>query len=60
MRTEIKCGTSIVTGLVVYAPQWTDTTTPRTDSPVRFDWRHVPCWGSRNLTRAFQSVTFTN
>lgn len=35
-RATIRCGTSIITGLVVYDRQWTDDTTPRTDRPVRF------------------------
>ena len=37
MRTNVTCGTSIITGLVVYAPEWPDDTTPRTDAPVRFN-----------------------
>lgn len=35
-RATIRCGTSIITGLVVYDRQWTDDTTPRTDEPARF------------------------
>ena len=35
-RREVKCGGDIATGLAVYAPLWSDATTPRTDEPARF------------------------
>jgi len=33
---RVVCGTSLETGLVVYAPTWPDTHIPRTARPVRF------------------------